>query len=59
MGMPVLNRPYAIVLGSHEDDLLMAQGINGLKEQISVGYLDLVDGFAERLPVSCSVSFVL
>lgn len=29
MGMPVLNRPYALVLGSHEDDVLMTQGVAG------------------------------
>jgi hypothetical protein len=29
MGMPVLNRPHALVLGSHEDDLLMTQGMEG------------------------------
>jgi hypothetical protein len=29
MGMPVLHRPHALVLGSHEDDLLMTQGMEG------------------------------
>jgi len=29
MGMPVLNRPYAIVLGAHEDDVNMTEGVEG------------------------------
>jgi hypothetical protein len=29
MGMPVLDRPHALVLGSHEDDLLMTEGVQG------------------------------
>ena len=29
MGMPVLSRPYAVVLGSHEDDVAMTEGVAG------------------------------
>ena len=29
MGMPVPERPYALVLGSHEDDVSMTDGLKG------------------------------
>ena len=29
MGMAVLSRPHALVLGSHEDDVYMTQGAEG------------------------------
>lgn len=29
MGMPVLDRPHALLLGAHEDDLYMTQGMEG------------------------------
>eukprot|EP01032_Pedospumella_encystans_P010642 gene10642-12425_t len=51
MGMSVLNRPYAIVLGAHEDDVNMTEGVEGLMEQISVGYLELTEDFSQRLPI--------
>jgi hypothetical protein len=51
MGMAVPNRPYAIVLGSEEDDVRMTEGLQGLKQQISVGLIELSEDFAQRLPV--------
>lgn len=45
------------VFGSHEDDLLMTEGSSGLKEQITVGFLELADDLTQRLPVSCSYPF--
>jgi hypothetical protein len=50
MGMPVPSRPHAIVFGSHEDDILMTEGLVGLKEQLSVGFLELTEDFVQRLP---------
>jgi len=52
MGFSVLPRPYALVLGSHEDDVLMTEGVVGLKEQISIGFIELSEDIAQRLPVS-------
>jgi hypothetical protein len=39
------------VFGSHEDDLLMTEGAAGVREQITVGFLELADDLAQRLPV--------
>jgi hypothetical protein len=39
------------VFGSHEDDLLMTEGASGVREQITVGFLELADDLAQRLPV--------
>jgi hypothetical protein len=52
MGFSVLPRPYALVLGSHEDDVSMTEGVVGLKEQISIGFIELSEDIAQRLPVS-------
>lgn len=52
MGFSVLPRPYALVLGSHEDDVSMTEGVLGLKEQISIGFIELSEDIAQRLPVS-------
>ncbi len=52
MDMPLPNRQYAIVIGSHEDDIRMTSGLSDLKEQISVGYLDLTEELPQSLPVS-------
>ena len=52
MGFSVLPRPYALVLGSHEDDISMTEGVVGLKEQISIGFIELSEDIAQRLPVS-------
>eukprot|EP00596_Hydrurales_sp_CCMP1899_P007127 CAMPEP_0119048590 /NCGR_PEP_ID=MMETSP1177-20130426/59749_1 /TAXON_ID=2985 /ORGANISM="Ochromonas sp, Strain CCMP1899" /LENGTH=387 /DNA_ID=CAMNT_0007024695 /DNA_START=69 /DNA_END=1232 /DNA_ORIENTATION=- len=50
MGMPVPDRPHALVFGSHEDDLLMTEGASGIRDQISVGFLELADDLTVRLP---------
>ena len=39
------------MFGSHEDDLLMTEGAQGLREQLSVGFLELSDDLTQRLPV--------
>lgn len=54
MGFLVPERPYALILGSHEDDVLMTEGTPGLKEQISVGLLELADDITQRLPAFLS-----
>ena len=54
MGFPVPERPHAIVLGSHEDDVLMTEGAPGVREQISVGVLELADDLTQRLPAFLS-----
>lgn len=51
MGMPVPSRPYAVVLGSHEDDVKMTEGLPGLKEQLSIGYMEVGADLTEKLPV--------
>ena len=45
--------PYSLpqVFGSHEDDLLMTEGSTGLREQITVGFLELADDLPQRLSV--------
>ena len=50
MGMSLPERSYALICGTHEDDVLMAQGAPGLKENISVGYLEVGEDLAARLP---------
>ena len=40
------------VFGSHEDDLLMTEGAQGLREQLSIGFLELSEDLTQRLPVS-------
>ena len=48
--MPLPPRPHALVLGAHEDDVGMTEGLEGLTEQLSVGFLDLADDLPQRLP---------
>jgi len=50
MGFAVPERPHALVLGSHEDDVLMTEGAPGVREQLSVGVLELADDLTQRLP---------
>ena len=57
MGFSVLPRPYALVLGSHEDDISMTEGVVGLKEQISIGFIELSEDIAQRLPVSIDTTY--
>ena len=65
MGMPIPDRPYAIIIGSHEDDVLMTDGLgtvpntylssssspssSSLKETIKIGFLELCQNLPERL----------
>jgi hypothetical protein len=52
LGMSVPRRSYAIVLGSEEDEVVkMTEGLEGLKEQLSIGFLELNEDFQQRLPV--------
>lgn len=39
------------VIGSDEEDVGMSNGLSGVHEQISIGYLALTDDFLQRLPV--------
>ena len=48
--MPLPPRPHALVLGAHEDDVGLTEGLEGLTEQLSVGFLDLADDLPQRLP---------
>ena len=50
LSMPLPPRPHALVLGAHEDDVGMTEGLEGLTEQLSVGFLDLSDDLPQRLP---------
>ena len=60
MGMPVPKRPYAIVCGAHEDDAnSLTAGLEDIKEQISIGYLELSEDLTNRLPVSLYYILIL
>jgi Pyrimidine 5'-nucleotidase (UMPH-1) len=50
MGMPVPERPHVLILGTHEDDVMMSEGAQGVKEQLTVGFLEVADDLAQRLP---------
>jgi len=54
MGMPVPERRHAITVGAHEDDAVamahLEGGEDGIREHIAIGYLELADDLAERLP---------
>ena len=54
MGMPLPERPNALVFGSHEDDVAMTEGAVGVKEQLSIGFLELADDLPQRLPTFLS-----
>lgn len=54
MGMPLPERRHAIVLGSHEDDVTLTEGLAGLKEQLSLGFLELTEELPQRLPTFMS-----
>eukprot|EP00602_Paraphysomonas_sp_CaronLab_P004829 CAMPEP_0185022970 /NCGR_PEP_ID=MMETSP1103-20130426/5672_1 /TAXON_ID=36769 /ORGANISM="Paraphysomonas bandaiensis, Strain Caron Lab Isolate" /LENGTH=580 /DNA_ID=CAMNT_0027555311 /DNA_START=52 /DNA_END=1794 /DNA_ORIENTATION=- len=49
MDMPLPQRPHALILGSHEDDIGMSEG-SGARETLSVGFLELTQEFPMRLP---------
>ena len=50
MGMPLPERPNALVLGAHEDDLSMTDGAAGIQETVSVDFLELGEDLVDRLP---------
>lgn len=52
MGFPLPNRPYALLIGAHENDLNMLAGIEGLKDKIALGFLEMTTDLVERLPVN-------
>jgi hypothetical protein len=56
MGMPLPQRPNAIVFGSHEDDVSMTEGVKGLSNQLSIGYLELTEELPQRITVSQPLS---
>ena len=51
MGFPVPNRPHALLIGAHESDLAMLSGIEGLKDKIALGFLEMTTDLTERLPL--------
>ena len=51
MGMPLPEREHALILGAHEDDVTMAEGAAGIKETLSVGFLELSEDLSLRLPI--------
>lgn len=46
------------MIGSHEDDVKMTEGLSGLKEQLSIGYMEVGSDLTERLPVSERINTV-
>ena len=51
MGFPIPNRPYALLVGAHENDLGMLSGMEGLKDKMSLGFLEMTTDLTERLPL--------
>lgn len=52
MGMPVPQRPYALVLAAHEDDVVrMTDGLAGLQDTMTIGYMEVTEDLPQRLPV--------
>lgn len=54
MGFPVTERPYNIVIGSSEDGGRVAEGLDGVKDTLSIGYLELTEDLLQRLPTFLS-----
>ena len=50
MGMPVPDRPHAIIFGSTEDDVTMTDGLDGIQEKMTVGFMELTEDISLRLP---------
>ena len=42
------------LLGSHEDDIHMAENVKGLKTALSIGFLEMTDDILQRLPTFLS-----
>ena len=51
MGFPVPTRPYALLIGAHENDINMLSGLEGLKDKIALGFFEMTTDLTERLPV--------
>jgi hypothetical protein len=52
MGMPVPQRPHALVLTAHEDDAeRMTDGLQGIKEKLTIGYMEVTEDLPQRLPL--------
>ena len=52
----ILINPICIqILGSHEDDVKMAETVIGLKDTLSIGYLEMTEDLNSRLPTYLSV----
>lgn len=52
MGMAVPQRPHALVLAAHEDDAArMTDGVHGLQQTLSIGYMEVAEDLPQRLPV--------
>eukprot|EP00981_Chlorochromonas_danica_P002247 scaffold437_cov168-Ochromonas_danica.AAC.64 len=50
LGMPLPSRPHAVILAAHEDDVSMADGVEGLREVLTVGLLEVSEDLPSRLP---------
>ena len=50
LGFALPERPHALVLGSHEDDVMMTHGASGITEKLSIGFIEVQEDFAQRLP---------
>jgi hypothetical protein len=59
MNMPVPQRPYALVLAAHEDDVTsLTDGLKNVKDQLSIGFMELSEDLAQRLPVRKKVILI-
>ena len=50
MGFPVPTRSYALLIGAHENDINMLSGLEGLKDKMALGFLEMTTDLTERLP---------
>ena len=50
----LINPIYIQILGSHEDDVKMAETVIGLKDTLSIGYLEMTEDLNSRLPTYLS-----
>lgn len=61
MGMPVPDRPNALIFGSTEDDVMMTDGLDSIQEKMSVGFMELTEDLPRRLPsfIDCYDAIIL
>ena len=50
MGFPVPTRSYALLIGAHENDVNMLSGLEGMKDKVALGFLEMTTDLTERLP---------